>query len=355
LWRKRPSLAFLVLLVAAVAPACGSSVVPSRANAASRNAVGAPGARVAKVGLVYDVGGRGDASYNDSAAAGLERAQAEFGVVTHSLTPNQGGEDRAELLRLLSEQRYQLVFAVGFLFADAVEKVAKEFPDTTYAIIDAVVDAPNVVSLTFAPEQGSFVVGAAAALKSQTGRVGFLGGVETGQIRSFEAGFAAGARYVDPRIRVEVKYISQPPDFTGFADPARGKEVGLALYEQGADVVYHASGSSGQGLFEAAREVSARGAKVWVIGVDADQYQVVDAAVRPFILTSMLKRVDLAVYETVKAFVGSSLHGGRVSFDLRSGGIGYATSGGSIDDIKDQLESLKAKIADGEITVPSTP
>src|SRR5207302_1520633 len=168
-------------------------------------------------------------------------------------------------------------------------KVAKEFPGTTYAIVDAVVDAPNVVSLTFAQEQGSFIVGAAAALKSHTGRVGFLGGVETGLIRQFEAGFTAGARYVDPRTQVEVKYLSQPPDFTGFADPARGREVGLA------------------------------------------------------------------VYDTVKAFVGSSLHPGPVALDVRSGGIGFATSGGAVDDIKDRLQSFETKIANGEITVPRIP
>jgi len=350
-WTRRPSPALLVLLVAAALTGCGSPGTEAPAH----QAVPARSGGSAKVGLVYDIEGRGDASFNDSAAAGLERARAEFGVVTRSLTPNRGGEDRVELLRLLSQQHYQLVFALGFLFTDAVGKVAKEFPGTTYAIVDAVIDAPNVVSLTFAQEQGSFIVGAAAALKSHTGRVGFLGGVETGLIRQFEAGFTAGARYVDPRTQVEVKYLSQPPDFTGFADPARGREVGLALYQHGADVVYHASGGSGEGLFEAAKDFSGPGTKVWAVGVDADQYQTVDAALRPFVLTSMLKRVDLAVYDTVKAFVGSSLHPGPVALDVRSGGIGFATSGGAVDDIKDRLQSFETKIANGEITVPRIP
>jgi len=310
-----------------------------------------------KVGLVFDTTGRGDKSFNDSAAAGLDQAVDEFGVEAKDLTPSAGGENREELLRLLTSDGYQLIFAIGFLFGDSVTAVAAENPDTTYAIVDSVVESPNVVSLTFAEEQGSFLVGAAAALKSETGKIGFIGGVNTELIHKFEAGFVAGAKEINPDIQIDIKYLTEPPDFTGFSDPAKGKEAALGMYNGGADVVYHAAGGSGLGLFQAAKEVSGGGSKVWAIGVDSDQYESVgDASLQPFILTSMEKKVNVAVFDTVKDFVAGEAKAGSVAvFDLESGGIDYSTSGGFVDDIKDQLDELKQKIIDGEITVPTKP
>jgi basic membrane protein A len=323
------------------APARESGSAP-RGNAPTHN----------RVGLVFDVGGRGDGSFNDAAAAGLERAATEFGLQTTELTPDRGATSREELLRMLSEQGYGLVVAVGLLFADALRATAPDFPATRYAILDSVVPGDNIVSLTFASEQGSFLVGAAAALKSRTGRLGFLGGVETDLIRRFEAGYVAGARHVNPGVRVDVKYISQPPDFTGFSDPARAREIALGLYDAGADVVYHAAGGSGRGLFEAAREASSRNTKVWAIGVDSDQYQTVEPALRPFILTSMLKRVDQAVYEAVRDFQASRFRSGEVTFDLAAGGVGYSRSGGALADVEPELQSLEGQIVRREIAVP---
>lgn len=310
----------------------------------------------ARVGLVYDIGGRGDQSFNDSAAAGLDRAASTFGLETKDLEPTGGGEDREELLRLLSDDGFPLVFAVGFAFADGVTAVSGEFTDTNYAIIDSVVDAPNVASLTFAEEQGSYLVGAAAALQSETGMLGFIGGVETDLIKKFEAGFVAGAESINPDVVVDVKYISQPPDFSGFGDPAKGKEIALGQFGAGADVVYHAAGGSGSGLFEAAKETSEGGdSKVWAIGVDSDQALTAADDVKEYILTSMIKRVDVAVENTITDFIENGSVSGVSVFDLSVDGVGYSTTGGFIDAYVDQLEELKAKIISGEITVPSAP
>ncbi|MGH3441952.1 MAG: BMP family lipoprotein [Nitriliruptorales bacterium] len=311
----------------------------------------------ARVGLVFDIGGRGDQSFNDAAFAGLDRAANEFNIETLDLEPDAGGENREELLQLLAEDGFELVFAVGFLFTDAVAATSEAFPDTTYGLIDSVVEADNVASLVFAEHEGSFLVGAAAAMKSETGKLGFIGGVEIDLIKKFEAGFVAGAQHVNPDIEVDVKYISQPPDFSGFNDPAKGKEIALAQYNAGADIIYHAAGGSGGGLFEAAKEVSEEsGSKVWAIGVDSDQYNTADPSVQEFILTSMLKRVDVAVFNTIESFLAGENVGGQVTtFDLSVDGVGYSTSGGFVDDIAADLDALKQQIVDGEIEVPQAP
>jgi basic membrane protein A and related proteins len=312
------------------------------------------------VGLVYDIGGRGDQSFNDAAAAGLDQAEAEFNLETNELEPTEGGENRGELLRLISGEGFDLIFGVGFAFEEAMESTAPDFPDVNYGFIDGFLpdlDADsNVVALGFAEHEGSFLVGAAAALKSETGRVGFIGGVQIDLIERFEAGFVAGAREVNPDIEIDITYISQPPDFSGFTDPASGREIALGMYGNGADVVYHAAGGSGLGLFEAAKaHTDSTGDHVWAIGVDSDQYLTADEELQPHILTSMLKRVDVAVYETIAAQVEGNFEGGYRTFDLSTDGVGYSTTGGFVDDIVDQLEELKQQVIDGDIEVPDSP
>lgn len=304
-----------------------------------------------RVGMVLDVGGVDDDSFNEAANAGLEAAAEDFGVETQLLEPNEDGSNRGDLLRQLAEDDYDLVFGVGFLFAESMEPLATEFPDVRFAIIDdASFEADNVTSLVFAEEQGSFLVGAAAALKSGTGKIGFIGGVETPLIQKFEAGFEAGVAQIDPEAEVEAQYISQPPDFNGFADPASAKTIADGMYADEIDVVYHAAGGSGSGLFE-----SAEAEDRLAIGVDSDQYQQVDEGSQPCILTSMLKRVDEAVYSAVEDLITDSLEAGSEVFDLESEGIGYALDGGQLDDVADQLDELKQKIIDGDIEVPSEP
>jgi len=354
----------LVAVLTMIAAACAEEEEPGQPSPTAEEAV--------SVGLVYDIGGRGDLSFNDSAAAGLDRAAGEFNVEPQELEPNQGGTNRAELLDLLASQGTDLIIGVGFLFAETVCAAGAKYPDVNFGDIDGFInqDTPNcpgaheltaddnVASLLFAEEQGSFLVGAAAALKSETGHVGFIGGVDIDLIHKFEAGFVAGATAINPDVEVDIKYISQPPDFSGFNDPAKGREIAASMYESGADVVYHAAGGSGLGMFQAAREYSASsGSQVWGIGVDSDQYETLGASspgLQPYVLTSMLKRVDVAVYETIKAQVEGTFGGGYLIFDLSRDGVGYSTSGGFIDDIEPQLEDLKQQIIDGEITVPTS-
>jgi basic membrane protein A len=345
----------LFLPLALLAAACGDDDEPAVSGDTTAEEGGSSDV---SIGIVYDLGGRGDQSFNDAAAAGIDKAVEEFGLEqAEELEPDEGGENREDLLRLLSEEGTNLVFAVGFLFAEAVTSLAPEFPDTTMALVDETVDEANVASLKFAEEQGSYLIGAAAALTSKTGKIGFIGGVETPLIQKFEAGYIAGAQKVNPDIEVDVKYISQPPDFGGFNDPASGKEIATGQFSEGADVIYAAAGGSGGGLFEAARETSTADVKHWAIGVDSDQYELVDEPLKEFILTSMLKKVDVAVYETIKAVVeGEEVGGKETIFDLSSDGVGYSTSGDHLAaDVIDQLEELKQQIIDGEIEVPTTP
>ncbi len=309
------------------------------------------------IGLVYDIGGRGDQSFNDSAAAGLDKATAELGINPSEASANNDGSNREELLNLQSDES-DLVFGIGFLFGDPMLAAALAAPDVNFAIVDGFIeDAPeNIAMLGFAEEQGSFLVGAAAALKSENGHVGFIGGVNMELIQKFEAGFVAGATAVNPDIVIDSQYITEPPDFAGFNDPASGKVIAQSMFEGGADVVYHAAGGSGAGLFQAAKEYSeANGTKVWAIGVDSDQYLTAGDDVKDYILTSMLKRVDVSVYDTIKAQVDGMFAGGFQLFDLSVDGVGYSTSGGFVDDIAADLDAFKAQIISGEIVVPTTP
>jgi basic membrane protein A len=338
----------------------GSSDAPDSTEAATATTEAttegtdaAPTGDGATVGVVFDITGRGDRSFNDAAGAGLDQAKDELGVTGLESTPTGDG-DRAERVQGLVDQGAGLVIGVGFLFGDAITATAEADPDTSFAIIDSVVDLPNVASLVFAENEGSFLVGAAAALKSQTGTIGFIGGVENDLIKKFQAGYEAGAKAVNPDIEVLTNYITQPPDFGGFNDPARAKEIAAAQYEAGADIIYSAAGGSGLGAFEAAAEAGAPG-DVWAIGVDSDQYELVSPELQPYILTSMLKRVDVATFETIKAFNDGSFEGGVRVFDVASDGVGYSKSGGFVDDIADQLDEYAAQIASGEITVPEAP
>jgi basic membrane protein A len=304
-----------------------------------------------KVGLAYDIGGRGDQSFNDAAAAGLDKAKAELGIEAKEAEASNGEADAAkeERLRVLATSGYNPVIAVGFAYSAAVAKVAKEMPDTQFAIIDdAAAVGDNIANLLFAEEQGSFLVGAAAALKSKKGNIGFVGGVDVPLIHKFEAGYEAGAKTVNPDIKVQVKYLTQPPDFSGFGDPAKGKTAAAGMYDAGADIVYQAAGGSGGGVFEAAQAAGGL-----AIGVDSDQYKTADPKVQSVIMTSMLKKVDVAVFDFISKVNDGNFTAGSTIYDLEKDGVGYSTSGGQIDDIVSKLDDYKAKIISGEIKVPT--
>ena len=314
-----------------------------------------------KVGIAYDIGGRGDQSFNDAAAAGLERAISELGLVKEntrelSASPNESEDAAATRLRQLVSDGFNPIIAVGFKYATATQTVAAENPQVKFAIVDDnTVQLPNVTPLVFAEEQGSFLVGAAAALKTTACKIGFVGGVETPLIQKFEAGYEAGAKAVAPNIQIDAKYLTPAGDFTGFNDPAKATEVARGELDGGADIVYHASGASGKGVFEAVTAANTAQAPKWAIGVDSDQAKTATPPTNDRILTSMLKRVDVAVFDYINASAAGDTSTLPKVFDLKVDGVGYATTGDHLADIAPQLDAYKAAIVSGQITVPSTP
>ncbi len=336
---------------------CVTAEAPPRAASSSRQSQ-VPAdvdASDLRVGLAYDVGGRGDASFNDAAAAGADRAEAELGVAEVSESTAVATEDetaKAQRLQQLADQGFNPIVAIGYAYAPALSEVAPKYPDTEFAIVDDdSVDAPNVTPLVFAEEEGSFLVGVAAAYKSENCHVGFVGGVNTPLIQKFEAGFVQGAKAVSDNITVERDYLTPAGDISGFNDPGKANVVASSQIDKGADVLYHAAGASGKGMFEAAAANDAL-----AIGVDSDQYkQDTVSDVKDVIMTSMLKRVDVAVFDYIAALAQDDLESLPERFDLSVDGVGYSTSGGMVDDITEELDGYKQQIVDGEIEVSATP
>jgi basic membrane protein A and related proteins len=300
-------------------------------------------------GIAFDTGGRGDGTFNDSAARGGEQAKADLGAKVTELEATKD-EDRKANLELLVGEKANPIIGVGFMFTEPMGEIAAANPGITFGIVDSVVEAPNVRSLVFAEEQGSFLVGAAAALKCGCDKLGFIGGQEIDLIKKFEAGYTAGAKQINPNITVEVAYLGPAGDNSAWGNVAGAKEIALGWYADGVEVIYTAAGGSGAGTIEAAVE-----ADKWAIGVDSDQYLTATPDQQKHILTSMLKRVDVAVFETIKAVADGNAKGGIIVFDLKADGVGYAESGGYLDEFKTQLDDLKQQIIDGKITVPDKP
>ena len=339
---------------ATTAAAAATTAAPAATTAAPAATTAAPaaGGKGGKMAILFDLKGRGDHSFNDSAAIGLDKAAKEFGyTVTEQV---RAANDIAEQLKLAVDAKNTLIIGVGFAWAEEMGKSAAANPGVKFGIVDATVDkADNVSGLVFKANEGSYLVGVAAGLKSKAKHVGFIGGVDIPLIQDFQTGFEAGVKSVNKDIVIDSKYISPAGDFSGFGDPAKAKTIALAQYTAGADVIYHAAGGSGDGLFGAAKEYSAKGSKVWAIGVDSDQATTVNADLAPNILTSMIKHVDVAVYQTMKDFATGAFKGGVRVFNVKQGGLDYATTGGFVDDIKTQLEAARADIASGKVVVPS--
>lgn len=301
---------------------------------------------------MFDVGGRGDKSFNDAAYAGLEEARQQLGVQFTTLETSEGA-DREAQMRQLAAGPAKLIFGVGFLFTDDIRKLAAEFPDKKFACVDYTVNPgdslpANLAALKFKEEEGSYLVGALAALTSKTHKVGFVGGMSIPLIKKFEAGYVAGVKAVDPKCEVLVKYAGNTGN--AFKDPTKGKELALAEYQAGADVIFHASGSTGLGVFEAARELGKL-----AIGVDSDQYDEAPG----HILTSMVKRVDTAVFETIRAVKENRFVGGVHTFGLADDGVKWVYDDRNRalvpDAVKARVDSLQAKLVRGEIVAPTTP
>ncbi len=337
-------------LVGAVALAACSSTSSSTSAAPACGSSGAIDKASVKVGLAYDIGGRGDKSFNDSAAAGLDKAVTDLGVTKKELSAVAGETDaqKAARLTVLAGGGYNPVIAVGFAYAGAVKTVAAQCPKTNFAIIDDSSNVqPNVANLVFAANQGSYLAGVLAASASKTGKVGFIGGVNVPLLQSFQAGFDAGAKATKPGIVVFDKYLTQPPDMAGFNAPDKGKVAAQGMFDQGADIIYAAAGGSGLGVFKAAKASSKL-----AIGVDSDQYTSASADLQPVILSSALKRVDSAVYAFIKSAVDGSVLTGVQTFDLKNDGVGLATSNSASAAYQAAVDAAAAKIKDGSITVP---
>ena len=302
------------------------------------------------VGLVFDVGGLGDKSFNDGAHAGLLRAERELGVAVRTIEPGDGS-DRASALRELANRGYDLVIGVGFIFTDDMRKLAREFPEVRFLCIDYSVspgDPPppaNLTGLRFREQDGSFLVGAIAGLVSKSKVVGFVGGMDVPLIRKFQAGYRAGVAEVCPSCRVLGAYAGTEP--RAFADPLTGKELARAQYGRGADIIFHASGKTGAGVFTAAEQLGRM-----AIGVDADQFHEAPCCV----LTSMVKRVDLAVFDAVRLLTEGELSGGIRELGLAEDGIGFVYDQNNKDrlpaQVVERVRSLRKRIIAGEIEVP---
>lgn len=302
-----------------------------------------------KVGLVFDVGGRGDKSFNDAAYKGLEKAKKDFGIDFEVIDPGDGADRESALRKLASNPDIGIIFGVGFIFTEDITKIATDFPKKKFGCIDYSVNPgtkipENLVALEFKEEEGSFLVGALAALATKTNTVGFIGGMESSLIRKFEKGFTQGAKFVNPDIKVLVTYVSVTGD--GFKNPGKAEEIAISQYSKGADIIYHASGLSGIGLFKAAKEN-----KKLAIGVDMDQYKEAEG----FVLTSMVKIVDEMIYQTISDFKNGSFKGGVKSLGLKEKGVGYVYDDNNKNLIlpayKEKLDDITKKINSGEIKV----
>jgi basic membrane protein A len=341
------ALAALAILLAFL-PARHPRETAASARPAPSSSAAAPGAPRIRAGLVFDVGGRGDKSFNDGAYEGLMRAARELDADVQYTEPS-GAEDREAALRLFAARKFDIVIGVGFIFSSDVDTVARSYEKVHFACVDYAPRPtgipPNVAGLAFREEEGSFLVGAVAGLMTKTKHLGFVGGMTGPLIRKFEAGYEAGIKATCAECTLHSAYAGTTPD--AYRDPAKGKALGVAQAAAGADIIYQASGSTGHGVFEAVREANIRG-----IGVDADQYEEAPG----FILTSMIKRVDVAVFEIIRAAKEQRFEGGIQVFGLKDAGIDYVHEGphgaGIPDDVKKKVGELREEIVAGKIKVP---
>ncbi|HEX3469075.1 MAG TPA: BMP family ABC transporter substrate-binding protein [Candidatus Elarobacter sp.] len=327
--RRTAACALALVWLAAVLAGCARENLP-------------PG--TVRIGMVTDTGGLGDRSFNDSAYAGLQRAARELPHVHTVVLQSRSAADYQVNLTVLANKEYDEIFAIGFLMAKDVAEVSERYPERHFSIIDSVVPEPNVTSVTFREEQGSFLAGALAAMVTKTKTIAFLGGIDIPLLRKFEAGYAAGARQIDPKVVVISKYIGS------FEDVAAGKELAGVQLDQGADIIYAAAGKGGLGAID---QIKSR-PNTYLIGVDSDQ----DALAPGKILTSMVKRVDVGVFRVAQEAAAHKPRPAHLTLGLKEGGVGltdfkYTRSVVTPDKIT-VLDKLRAAIIAGKIVVPST-
>jgi basic membrane protein A and related proteins len=304
-----------------------------------------------KVGLVFDIGGKNDKSFNEAAYRGLERAHKELGVEVSYIEPSDGA-DRESAMRTMAARGHDLVIGVGFIFGPDTERLAKQFPNVKFACIDyspseGVGTLPNLAGLRFREEEGSFLVGAIAGSITRSKKVGFVGGMKIPLIRKFEVGYIAGVKHVCPTCTVLSAYAGSEPK--AFADPALGQDLASAQYGKGADVIYHAAGKTGDGVFAAARQRNMR-----AIGVDSDQHDSAPCCV----VTSMVKRVDVAVVDIVKDLLAGKFAGGLHELGLAEQGVGFVADERNRHllplDVVTKVNKLREQIIAKQIVVPAS-
>lgn len=352
----------MVLALTMILTGCGNNSKNNAANnasdngAATNNSSGAGNsgnsgdskASNIKIGLVTDVGGVNDKSFNQSAWEALEALNAEQGI-QHQYLQSTTNADYIPNLNEFVQGGYDLTWGIGFDLGDALKQVAEANPDAKLAIIDAVVEAPNVESVTFAENEGSFLVGVVAGLTTKTNKIGFIGGMQSPVIKRFEVGFKAGIEAVNPDAELKITYAG------AYDKPDVGKSMAAQLYDWGSDIIFPAAGQTGNGVFNEATARNAAGGanKLWVIGVDKDQSLEFGDEVT---LTSMIKRVDVAVKNVSQQVIDGTFKGGQITnLTLKDDGVGLPeTSKANVSqEILDKVEEYKQKIINGEITVPA--
>ncbi|MFB5267936.1 BMP family protein [Paenibacillus enshidis] len=335
----------LLLAISVILAGCGNKNQGAATENGGQAADGGEAAKSdIKIGMVTDVGGVNDKSFNQSAWEALEALQTETGAEVKYLQ-SKSDQDYDPNLNQFIKGGYNLTWGIGFNLANAIKKAADENPNSNLAIIDSVVDAPNVKSVTFAENEGSFLVGVVAGKMTKTNKVGFVGGQDSPLIKRFEIGFAAGVKAVNPNAQVVVNYTG------AFDKPDLGKAAAATIYNNGADIIFHASGGTGTGVFNEAKSRVKSGQQVWVIGVDKDQSLEFGDDVT---LTSMVKRVDEAVKKVSKDVVDGTFAPGTETLSLKDNGVGLPETNKNVpQDVLDVVEEYKQKIISGEVKVPA--
>jgi len=293
--------------------------------------------------IVFDMGGKFDKSFNEAAYAGAERFKKETAIAYREFEVTNEAQ-REQALRNMARRGSQVVVGIGFSQASGMERVAREFPNLKFAIVDAVVDLPNVQSIVFKEHEGSFLVGMAAAMASKTGKIGFVGGMDIPLIRRFALGYEEGAKYVNAKIEIYRNMTGTTP--AAWNDPTRGGELARSQFDRGADVIYAAAGATGLGVLQAAKDKGRL-----AIGVDSNQNHIHPGSV----LTSMIKRVDLAVYEAFKTVKEGTWKAGVRNLGIAEGGVGYSLDQHNrsliTPEMERRLEQARADIVAGKIRV----
>ncbi|SFB21049.1 basic membrane protein A [Cohnella sp. OV330] len=329
-------------------PSASESASPSASASAPASESAAPAdGKGKKIGMVTDLGGVNDKSFNQQAWEALQKIAKDTGADT-KYQESKKDSDYIPLLTKFVKDGYDLTWGIGFLFADAATTVAKANPESKLALIDTTPteSLQNVESVLFKENEGSFLVGVVAGLTTKTNKIGFVGGMELPVIKKFEAGFKAGVAAVNPNATIDVNYVGD------FSKPDQGKLAAATMYDGGADIIFHAAGGSGNGVFNEAKDRFKAGKKVWVIGVDKDQSIEFGNDVT---LTSMVKKVDEAVYRVSNDLLAGNFHGGQtVELGLAEGGVGLPVENPNVSkEILDKVEEYKNKIISGEIKVPT--